>query len=83
VSVRLHAPAALPPVPNGYKAGWTSDSVWRRWQREKYLTYSSLLRLLVETALHSFQVSKTNKNTKHLPEFCCATHVLRLFVTNV
>jgi hypothetical protein len=32
---QLHAQAALPPVPDGQKIGWTPEPVWTWWRREK------------------------------------------------
>jgi hypothetical protein len=38
VSGQLHDPAALPPGPIVYEAGWAQDSVWTLWKREKSCT---------------------------------------------
>jgi hypothetical protein len=32
---QLHAQASLFPVHIGQEAGWVSESIWTRWQREK------------------------------------------------
>jgi hypothetical protein len=37
LSGQFHEPAALPPLPSGQEARWTSETVWTRWRREKYL----------------------------------------------
>jgi hypothetical protein len=39
MSGQFHVPAALPPVPNGYEAGWAPEAVWTTWRRENSWPY--------------------------------------------
>jgi hypothetical protein len=39
VSDQLHTPAALPPVPIQFEAGWVPEQVWTIWRSENSCPY--------------------------------------------